>query len=238
VVIDSSVAADVAPTGVLRAAINLGNPVLAHGSPDRPAGVTVDLANELAGRLGVPVTFVCFDAARKSFEALTTGIADVGFLAIEPAREAEVWFTAPYVVIEGVYAVRDQSPITTAGEVDRPGVRVGVKHGSAYDLFLSRTLTDAEVVRGIDGIDVFLEQDLEVAAGIRQPLTRHVARHRGLRILEPRFMEIRQAVATVKQRSNATTDFLRETIEDVKANGFVEAALRRSGQDATVAPPS
>ena len=235
--IGGAVVADLAPTGVLRAAINLGNPVLAHGSPDRPAGVTVDLANELARRLRVPVSFVCFDAARRSFEALTTGVADIGFLAIEPAREAEVAFTAPYVVIEGVYAVRGKSPIMTAGEVDRPGVRVGVKHGSAYDLFLSRTLADAEVVRGIDGIDVFLERDLEVAAGIRQPLARRVARHGGLRLLEPRFMEISQAVATLKHRSASRT-FLCEVIEDLKANGFVEAALRRSGQHAVVSPSS
>jgi polar amino acid transport system substrate-binding protein len=96
------ITAELAPAGTLRAAINLGNPVLAQGDADYPAGVTVDLARELAGRLGVPASFLCFDAARKSFEALTTGAADVGFLAIEPAREADVVFTAPYVVIEGV----------------------------------------------------------------------------------------------------------------------------------------
>jgi polar amino acid transport system substrate-binding protein len=150
---------------------------------------------------------------------------------VQPARETAVSYTAPYVVIEGVYAVRDRSPIATAGDVDRPGVRVGVKHGSAYDLFLSRTLTDAEVVRGTDGIDVFLEQELEVAAGIRQPLTRHVTHHAGLRLLEPRFMEIRQAVATPKPRSDAATTFLREAVEELRANGFVAAALARSGQD-------
>jgi polar amino acid transport system substrate-binding protein len=102
----NSITAELAPTGVLRAAINLGNPVLAQGDPEHPAGVTVDMARELGGRLGVPVSFACFDAARKSFEALTTGAADVGFLAIEPAREAEVAFTAPYVMIEGVYLAR------------------------------------------------------------------------------------------------------------------------------------
>jgi polar amino acid transport system substrate-binding protein len=231
------VTAELAPTGALRAAINLGSPVLAHGNPERPAGVTVDLARELARRLGVPVSFVCFDAARKSFDALATGLADVGFLAIEPAREAVVSFTAPYVVIEGVYAVPERSPIATAGEVDRPGVRVGVKLGSAYDLFLSRTLGDAVVVRGADGIDAFLEQDLEVAAGIRQPLARAVARHGGLRIVEPRFMEIRQAVATLRPRGDAATAFLRDAVEELKTGGFIGAALERAGQDATVAPP-
>jgi polar amino acid transport system substrate-binding protein len=237
-VTDPAVVADLAPTGVFRASINLGNPVLAQGTSDRPAGVTVDLAREIAARLGVPVSFACFDAARKSFEALTSGAADVAFLAIEPAREAEVSFTAAYVIIEGVYAVPDGSPITTAAEVDRPGVRVGVKEGSAYDLFLSRTLTHATVVRGSDGIDVFREQGLEVAAGIRQPLSRHVTSQPGLRLVEPRFMQIRQAIATTKSRTDTAVAFLREFVETVKANGFVADALARSGQDATIAPPS
>jgi polar amino acid transport system substrate-binding protein len=237
-VIDPAVVADLAPTGVLRASINLGNPVLAQGTSDRPTGVTVDLTREIAARLGVPVSFACFDAARKSFEALTAGAADIAFLAIEPARAAEVLFTPAYVIIEGVYAVPEDSPITTSTEVDRPGVRVGVKEGSAYDLFLSRTLTRAEVVRGSDGIDVFRDQGLEVAAGIREPLSRRVASEPGLRLVEPRFMQIRQAIATTKSRTEAAIAFLSEFVERVKADGFVADALARSGQDATVAPPS
>jgi polar amino acid transport system substrate-binding protein len=237
-VTDPAVVPDLAPTGVLRASINLGNPVLAQGTSDRPTGVTVDLAREIAAHLGVPVSFTCFDAARKSFEALTAGAVDVAFLAIEPAREAEVSFTAAYVIIEGVYAVPDGSPVATASEVDRVGIRVGVKEGSAYDLFLSRTLTHAEVVRGSDGIDVFREHGLEVAAGIRQPLARYVASHPGLRLVEPRFMQIRQAIATTKNRTDTAIAFLRDFVETVKANGFVADALARSGQDATVAPPS
>ena len=140
-------------------------------------------------------------------------------------------------MIEGVYLVRAGSPLATAAEVDRPGVRIGANRGSAYDLFLTRTLAAAEVVRGEDGIALFLEGGLDVAAGIRQPLARVVARHGGLRILEPRFMEIRQAVATPRPRSEAATTFLRGTVEELKAGGFVAAALERSGQDATVAPP-
>ena len=235
---DPDVVADLAPTGVLRASINLGNPVLAQGTSDEPAGVTVDLAREIAGRLGVPVSFACFNAARRSLAAVIAGAADVAFLAIEPAREAEVSFTAPYVIIEGVYAVPGGSPVTTAAEVDRPGVRVGVNEGSAYDLFLSRTLTHAHVVRGADGMAIFREQGLEAVAGIRQPLSRYVASHPGLRLVEPRFMEIRQAVATAKNQTDAAVAFLREFVEEVKASGFVAHALARSGQDATVAPPS
>ena len=119
----TSVREDLAPSGVLRASINLGNPVLAQGTPEEPAGVTVDIARELARRLDVPLELVCFDAARKSFEAMTSGQADICFLAIDPARAGEVAFTAPYVVIEGVYVVPADADLTPA-EVDRPGVRV------------------------------------------------------------------------------------------------------------------
>jgi hypothetical protein len=143
---------DLAPNGVLRAAINLGNPVLAQGTPEAPAGVTVDIARELGARLGVPVDLTCFAAARESFEAMARGDAGICFLAVEPARAARVAFTAPYVVIEGVYVVPAGSGLTAPGDVDRAGVRVGVNEGSAYDLFLSRTLQRASVVRGEDGL--------------------------------------------------------------------------------------
>ena len=228
---------DLAPTGTLRASINLGNPVLAQGTPEAPTGVTVDIAREVGTRLGVPVELLCFDAARKSYEAMASGQADLCFLAVDPAREAEVAFTAPYVVIEGVFVVRQDSDFSKPADVDRPGVRVGVKRGSAYDLFLSRTLQDASVVRGEEGADEFRDQDLEVAAGIRQPMTKYVAAHPGLRLIEDRFMEIRQAVGTTRTRRPETVQFLRDVVEELKENGFVTDALRRANQlDATVAP--
>jgi len=227
-------AADLAPTGVLRASINLGNPVLAQGSAAEPSGVTVDIAREVGARLGLPVELVCFDAARKSFEALVSGAADLCFLAIEPAREAEVAFTAPYVEIEGVYAVPVDSPVQGPDDVDRPGVRVGVKSGSAYDLFLTRTLQHATVVRSNEGADVFRADDLEVLAGIRQPLTAFVAANPDLRLVEERFMAIRQAVGTTRSRQPETVGFLRELVEELKKNGFVAESLRRAGQSATI----
>ncbi|UOX92545.1 transporter substrate-binding domain-containing protein [Amycolatopsis sp. FBCC-B4732] len=228
--------ADLAPTGVLRAAINLGNPVLAHGTAAAPRGVTVDLAREVGARLGVEVELRCFDAARKSFEALTSGAADLCFLAIEPARAAEVAFTAPYVVIEGVYVVPDGSPVRSPGDVDRPGVRIGVKQGSAYDLYLTRTLSHATIVRGEDGVAVFEEQGLDVAAGIRQPMTAYVAAHPGTRVVDERFMQIQQTVGTTPDRRPETIAFLRDLVEELKGNGFVADALRRANQaDATVA---
>ncbi len=217
---------DLAPTGVLRASINLGNPVLARGTPAAPAGVTVDIARELASRLGLPVELVCFDAARKSFEAMADGRADICFLAIEPEREAEVAFTSPYVVIEGMFAVPVESAIATTADVDRAGVRVGVKEGSAYDLFLSRTLQDATVVRGNEGVDVFRELGLEVAAGIRQPLTAFVETNPQFRLLDERFMEIRQAVGTTRTRAPETVQFLRAFVDELIATGFVADALR------------
>jgi polar amino acid transport system substrate-binding protein len=236
---DMDIRSDLAPTGTLRASINLGNPVLAQGTPEAPSGVTVDIARELGSRLDVPVELLCFGAARESFEAMTDGRADICFLAIDPAREETVAFTAPYAVIEGAYAVPEGSPIATTDDVDRPGVRVGVKKGSAYDLFLTRTLVHAEIVRGVEGTTVFAEQGLDVAAGIRQPVTDFVAATPGLRVVEPRFMEIRQAVGTTRTRRDETVAHLREFVEELKADGFIAESLRRSGRrDAVVAPPA
>lgn len=231
------IVADLAPAGVLRAAVNLGNPVLAQGTPAAPRGVTIDIGREIAARLGAEVEFQCFAAARESFEAARSGQADICFLAIEPARAAEIAFTAPYVLIEGVYAVPVGSPLTTVAEVDRPGVRIGVKQGSAYDLFLTRTLRHATVVRGSEGTEAFLTGNLEAAAGVREPMTEFVAAHPACRLIEGRFMEIPQAVGTAKTRREESVRFLRDLVEELKSTGFVGDALRRSGQTAPVAPP-
>ncbi|MBV1853606.1 transporter substrate-binding domain-containing protein [Catellatospora tritici] len=222
--------ADLAPSGTLRASINLGNPVLAQGTPQAPSGVTVEIANQIGARLGVPVSFLCFDAARKSFEAMRAGQADICFLAVEPERAAEVAFTEPYVAIEGVYAVPQDSPLLTLADIDRVGVRIGVKQGSAYDLYLSRTLRAATVVRGDEGVDVFRAQDLEVAAGIRQPMESFTATNPDVRLIDGRFMQILQAVGTSVSRRPETAAFLREVVADLKTSGFVAAALRRSNQ--------
>ena len=234
----SDIVMDLAPAGVLRAALNLGNPVLVQGTPAAPAGVAVDIANEVAARLGVPVEFRCFGAARESFAATVAGQADICFLAIEPARAAEIAFTAPYVLIEGVYAVPRESPLATVADVDRAGVRIGVKDGSAYDLFLTRTLRHATIVRGTEGTDAFVTGNLEAAAGVREPMTEFVAAHPACRLIEGRFMEIPQAVGTAAAKRPETTGFLRDLVEELKASGMVADALRRSGQTAPVAPPA
>jgi polar amino acid transport system substrate-binding protein len=229
--VDDEVIADLAPGGVLRAAINLGNPVLAQGAPAAPGGVTVDIARELGARLGVPVDLACYGAARESFEAMARGDAGICFLAIEPARAAQVAFTAPYVVIEGVYLVPADSGLTTPADVDADGVRIGVNEGSAYDLFLSRTLRRARLVRGEDGIGLFREQGLEGAAGIRQVVAEVAARTAGFRMIDEGFMQIRQALGTTLTRPPATVRFLAAFVEELKASGFIGDALRRSGQD-------
>ncbi len=232
----ADILADLAPAGVLRTALNLGNPVLVQGTPAAPTGVTVDIANEIADRLGVPAEFRCFGAARESFQATVAGQADICFLAIEPARAAEIAFTAPYVLIEGVYAVPRESPLTTVADVDAAGIRIGVKEGSAYDLFLTRTLRHATIVRGWEGTDMFVAGNLEAAAGVREPMTEFVAAHPEYRLIDGRFMEISQAVGTAKTKRRETTGFLHDLVEELKSTGFVADALRRSGQTAPVAP--
>ena len=228
---------ELAPTGTLRASINLGNIVLAQGTPDNPRGVTVELARELGKRLGVPVALSCFAAAGKSFESMKAGQSDIVFLAIEPVRAAEVAFTAPYVIIEGVYVVPKDSKLNSPADVDRAGVRIAVNKASAYDLFLSRTIRHATIVRSESGADAFLKDKLEVVAGVKQPLVAFVRENPHVRMIEPRFMEIQQAMGTAKGR-DAGHRYLKSFIEEMKASGFVADALKRSNQpDAAVAPP-
>jgi polar amino acid transport system substrate-binding protein len=229
------VVSDLAPTGVLRATINLGNPVLTNGTPEEPGGVTVAIARELASRLDVPLELMCFDAARKSFATMAEGGADLTFLAIEPAREGDVRFSPPYLRIEGVYVTEVSASYQSLDDVDRAGVRIGVKEGSAYDLYLSRTIERAEIVRGADGIDVYLEQGLDVAAGIRQPMSAYVAGHPTYRILEPAFMQIHQAVGIPRDRSDESADYVARVLQDLLTSGFIRAELARSGQDPDLA---
>ncbi|HXF88833.1 MAG TPA: ABC transporter substrate-binding protein [Xanthobacteraceae bacterium] len=233
------IAEHLAPTGRLRVAINLGNSVLAQGTPEAPRGITPELARELARRLGVPYEFAVFDAAGKAFEAVKAGKIDIVFLAIEPVRAAEIAFTAPYVIIEGVYMVPKDSPLKAVDEVDREGVRIGVNRNSAYDLYLTRTLKKAQLVRGESGIELFVSQKLEAAAGVKQPLVAYAKSNPAVRIIDGRFMEIRQAMGTPQGRDPAAVNFLRAFVEEMKASGFVAEALARSNQaDAAVAPPA
>jgi polar amino acid transport system substrate-binding protein len=234
-----------APTGRLRAAINQGNGVLVQKQPDgsEPKGVTIMLAKELGKRLGVPVDLVLFNAAGEVFEALKQSRWDIAFLAIEPVRAAEIDFTAPYVLIEGAYLVPKDSPLKTPADVDRPGIRIAVGKGSAYDLYLTRTIKNAEIVRASTGggrasVDLFLEQKLEVAANVRQPLDSYAKTDANVRVMEQRFMAIEQAMGTPKGR-DAASAYLKSFVEEMKRSGFVADALKATNQpDAKVAPPA
>src|SRR5258706_5908007 len=227
---------DLAPTGKLRAAINFGNPVLAsRDAAGQPQGVSVDLARELSRRLGVPVDLVPFDAAGKVVEAAKTGAWDIAFVALDPARAAEIAQSPPYVVIEGAYLVRNGSKLQSNDEVDRGGNRVVVARGSAYDLFLSRSLKQAQLVRTQTSrvvVDTFMAENFEVAAGVKQQLEADAKRVPGVRLLPGRFMVINQAMATqrvTQTRGAAGALYVREFIEEMKASGFVARALERYG---------
>lgn len=231
-----------APTGKLRASINLGNPILANKHPQtgEPFGVSMDLAREFAKRLRVDIELAVFDAAGKSVEAVRGEQADIGFFAIDPLRGEGIAFTAPYVLIEGAYMVPTASVIRANEEVDRPGIRVAVGKGSAYDLFLTRELKQAEIVRAPTSptvVDVFVAQMLEVAAGVKQQLEADQQRFAGYRLLPGRFMVIQQAMGVPKSRGAEAAAYLAQFVEDMKANGFVANALHRHGiQGASVAP--
>jgi polar amino acid transport system substrate-binding protein len=231
-----------APTGVLRASINLGNPILANKHPTTglPVGVSIDLATALAQRLEVPLALVVFDTAAQSVEAIGQETADIGFFAIDPLRGEVISFTPPYVLIEGSYLVRQDSPLQSNDEVDRAEHRVTVGKGSAYDLYLSRTLTQAQIVRAPSSpavTDVFLAQNLDVAAGVKQQLQADAQRLPGLRLLPGRFMVIQQAMGVAKKRGPEAAAYLSQFVQDMKATGVVAARLAHHQiQGASVAP--
>jgi polar amino acid transport system substrate-binding protein len=233
---------ELAPSGKLRAAINYGNPILAARDPatGELRGVSVDLARELARRLGVPVEFVPYAAAGRVVEGVKTNSWDIAFVAIDPARAVDIAYSPPYVVIEGAYMVRNDSPIRSNAEVDRAGVRVAVGKGSAYDLYLTRELKAATLVRAPTSpavVDMFMADKLEVAAGVRQQLEQDAKRVAGVRMLDGRFMVINQAMGTPRERANGA-GYLRAFVEEMKASGFVgEALARHRIEGAAVAPP-
>jgi polar amino acid transport system substrate-binding protein len=240
--VPSNVAGKFTPAGKLRVSINLGNPVLARRDPGSgsPVGVSIDLADNFAERLGVGIEFVLFDSAGKSVEAVTREEADIGFFAVDPLRAQGIAFTAPYLLIEGCYLVRQDSEIRSNEEADSPGYRVVVGKGSAYDLFLTRELRHARIVRAPTSpavVDVFIEQNIDIAAGVKQQLEDGVRRYPGLRLLPGRFMVIRQAIGLPKSRGAEAAALLGTYVEEMKRSGFVAKALSRHGiQGVSVAP--
>jgi polar amino acid transport system substrate-binding protein len=232
---------DLAPSGAVRAAVNIGNPVLARKGADggEPQGVSVDIAREIGRRLGRPVRLIVFDTAGLAVDALARGEWDVAFLANEPARADRVTFSAPYVLIEGSYAVWKDAPFASTEEVDRDGVRVAVGLNAAYDLHLTRALKHAEIVRAPNSaaaLELFHRDRLEAGAGVRQALQAFAADKPELRILPDAFMSIRQTVASPPGRA-AGSAYLQSLVEELKASGWVRAALDRHGQQCVAVAP-
>ena len=237
----SSLHLDLAPTGTLRVGINYGNPVLATRDPSsgQLGGVAVDLARELGRRTDLPVELVGFESAGKMVEGLQTAAWDVAFLAVDPGREEEISFTAPYIEIEGTYLVPPRSALGAIADVDHENVRVGVSSKSAYDLFLTRNLKRAQLVRAPSpeaAFDLIVAGKVDALGGVRQHLVAHTAKLPGSRGLEGRCMAIQQALGIPHARQ-AGLSYLREFIEEVKASGLVARALEKAGvQGVSIAP--
>ena len=230
-----------APSGTLRIGVNYGNPVIAQkdAAGGAPHGVGPELGRELARRLGVPVAYVTYDTAGKMADGVKSDAWDVAFLANDPARASEIAFSKPYVQIEGTYMVRRDSPLAAIADLDREGVRIAVGDKTAYDLFLSRNLHHAKLVKAPTSkaaIALFLSENLDAVAGVKNPLVAAAERDPGLRVIEGNFMVIGQAAGVPRARENAAR-YLAHFIEEAKKSGFVAAKLRESGvTDATVAP--
>ena len=229
---------ELAPTGTLRAALNLGNPVLVQRGPDgAPLGAAPELARALAARLGVPVAFTFYDGAGKVADAAGSGAWDVTFMAIDPVRAKGIAFTAPYVLIHGSYVVPAASPLREMADVDRPGVRVAVGNASAYHLHLIRALHQATLVTAPTGdaaTALFLQGGADVLAGVGQVNDGLVRDQPGLRAIPGRFMSIPQAMGVPLGRG-AGADYVTEFVAEMTASGFVARALAASGQDPALA---
>jgi polar amino acid transport system substrate-binding protein len=228
----SAAVPELAPTGQLRAAINFGNPVLAgrRAGTGEACGISVDLAHELARRLGVAVELVPYDSAGKVVAGVASGAWDVCFLAIDPLRANDISFTAAYAVIEGAYLVAANATMQAVADVDRAGVRIGVIVGSAYDLFLTRELKQAGLVRAASSdavMALWTAGQLDCVAGVKPQLQADAARVPGLRLLPGQFMAINQAMGTLRGRPVGAR-YLCDYIDEMKASGFVAQAFARN----------
>ncbi len=236
--------AELAPTGVLRAGINMSNFLLVTGSTPAgdPDGVSPDMARAVAERLGVPLKLVPFKTPGELADAAVEDLWDIGNIGAEPERAKTIAFTPAYVEIEATYLVPAESPIQSIDEVDRDGVRIAVSARSAYELWLTDNIRHAELVlaQGIDAsINTFVEQKLEALAGLRPRLVDDVKKLPGARILDGKFTAVQQAIGTKPDRE-AGAAFLRDFVEEAKASGFVASLIDKHGVSGrlTVAPPA
>ena len=234
---------ELAPTGTLRVALNMSNFLLTATDPvtGEPRGLAADLGRELGQRLGVPVALLPYPNPGELADAATTGVWDVGFIGAEPQRAHAIDFTAAYVEIEATYLVPPGSPLQTIDEVDRPGVRIAAPARSAYELYLTRTLQHAQLVReqgAENAFRRFVTDHLDALAGLRPRLVTDQDALPGSRLLEGRFTAVQQAAGTPKGRA-AGARYLCAFIEDIKATGLVARTIEKNNvRGLTVAPPA
>ena len=221
---------ELTPTGKLRIGVNLSNFLLVHKQPDGSVtGIVPDLGAELGRRLGAPVEFVHYAGPGQLADAAGSGAWDAGFLGAEPQRAEVIAFTEPYLEIPATYLVPAGSAIVTLAEVDRPGVRIATMAKSAYELWLSRNIRQAELVRAETipaTFDLFVDRKLEVLSGLLPRLVQDVERLPGARILEGRFTAVQQAIGTPKARTEAAR-YLRSFVEDIKRSGLVAQLIAK-----------
>ncbi|MFN0089677.1 MAG: transporter substrate-binding domain-containing protein [Acidimicrobiales bacterium] len=236
--------AALAPTGTLRAAINLSNFLLVtgRGADGNPEGVSPDMARELAARLGVGIELLRYKSPGELADAADSGVWDIGNIGAEPARAQSIAFTAAYCEIEATYIVPAGSPVRTVDEIDRPGMRIVCAARSAYGLWLERNITQAELIQvtGLDeSLNAFVEQRLDALAGLRPRLITDVERLPGARILDGQFTAVQQAMGTPRGRDEAGIAYLRAFVEDAKASGFVAGLIdKHHVAGLSVAPPA
>ena len=237
------VRAELAPTGILRAGINLSNFLLVTGRTDagEPEGVSPSMAAEIARRLDVGISYVTFKTPGELADAATEDVWDIGLIGAEPARAEHITFTAAYSEIEATYLVPPESPLETIEDVDRPGIRISVPSRAAFELWLTYNIRHAEVHRAVRGeaFDDFVNQKMDALAGLRAGLINDVEKLPGSRILDGKFTSVQQAIGTPKGRDRAAA-FLSEFVEEAKASGFVAELIERFGVSGrlTVAPPA
>ena len=234
-------AASLAPGGRLRVAINLGNTVLAQrNSQGELTGVSVILARALAERLKLPLDLIPFQAAGAVFDALEKDGWDLAFLAVEPERATKIDFSPPYVSIDGTYMVRSNSKFRTTADLDQAGVRITAARGSAYDLYLTRSLKHAEIVRSPTSpasMDQFVSDGLDAAAGVRQILEDRARGNPDLLVLKDSFTSINHAVGVPRGRATGAA-YVKSFLEEMKASGALRKALETSGQTGVVVVPT
>jgi polar amino acid transport system substrate-binding protein len=227
----SQIVAELAPTGVLRAGINMSNFLLVTGTTPSgdPQGVAPDMAAEIARRLGVPVAYVKFERPSKLADAAGTNSWDIGLIGAEPQRAEKISFTPAYCEIEATYLVQPSSPISSIADVDRPGMRITVRRGAAYDLWLERNIKQATVLRSDSAegpFNQFVAEKLEAYAALKPQLLTDVAKLPGSKILPGHFMTVQQAIGTAKP-NEAGAAFLRDFVAEAKGSGLVARLIEK-----------